>query len=248
MRGRNLYHIDDVLISGGGLVAVAVLVFAAWTALTGLAESPVPGREAMLRSLVREAGPLLFGAFGSIALLSSGFVMRRRERRIEAIWRLLGRHAELDVRDLLANSNFRPEELERAVRYLNDNGLGHYVWDRESDVIQDGRLRSLQLHVEKCEVCSAAVSLQVPLAFREIPECPYYGDPVSEEALEAQRRKALDGVRAEHRDGVWEAQAQVAIEEGRPFSMPVFVLLLLACWPAALVYALYKARGRFRIG
>jgi hypothetical protein len=123
------------------------------------------------------------------------------------------------------------------VRLLNNRGLGHYVWDRGAGIVQDGRLRTIQLHVEKCEACGGSVSLEVPIGFSKVPSCPYCGDPVSIDALEARRHEALEELRIEDRDGSWRSGSTV------PFSIPLFVLLILTFWPAGLAYAWYRCQN-----
>ena len=109
------------------------------------------------------------------------------------------------------------------------------MWERQNDTIQDARLQSLQIHVEKCDVCGASISLEIPVAFREVPRCPYCSDPISVESLEERRDEAIAALRAEHRDALLQSAGTKA-----NFSFPFFLLLLCACWPAALVYAWYK--------
>jgi len=168
-----------------------------------------------------------------IGLLWAGLSLRSREKKIAAIWKLLRQNAELVASDLLANSDFARQDLERTVRFLNNRGLGHYVFDRQQDVIQDARLRDMHLHVEKCDACGGSVSLEVQVGSREAPSCPFCGDPVSVDLLEARRRDAIDELRAEHRPPAEAVRGGSEI----PFSIPVFLVLLMIFWPAAVGYA-----------
>jgi hypothetical protein len=177
-----------------------------------------------------------------VSLLWAGFSFRRREKRIFAIWSLLKRNAEISAPGLLANSDFERPHLEHAVRFLNNRGLGHYVWDRETDTILDARLQSSLLHVEKCDACGASIALDVPVAFREVPRCPHCDDPVSVESLEERRDAAIEALREEHRarrDGSGSGSGARG-----SFSPVIFLLLLFAFWPAALVYAWFKWQGK----
>ena len=230
---RSLYRIDDVLLRAAGATFLLALGAAALVVMAGLHAGPVDGRDPGRAALARHALPLAIAALCPVGLLGAGIALRRRERRIAAIWDLLRQNAELGVPGLIANSDFEREDLERAVRFLNNRGLGHYVWDLESDTIQDGRLRSMQMHVEKCDVCGASVSLEIPIAFREVPRCPHCHDPVSIDLLAERRRETIRALREPH------SPARGPGDAGS-FSFPLFLLLLFLFWPAALGYAWLK--------
>lgn len=235
----NLYRIDDVLLRAGAWCLLVVLALAAGVAATGLATASTgDGSGAALAALARHAPLLALASLCPVALLGAGASVRRRERRIVAIWNLLKRNAEIHAPALLANSDFERRDLEQAVRFLNNRGLGHYVWDAKADTIQDAYLRSAVLHADKCDTCGAAVALDLPIASREIPRCPYCHDPISCDGLEERRREAIETLRAEHRPASGPRSVPT-------FSVPLFLLLIVAFWPAALVYAWGKWQGRF---
>jgi len=238
---RNLYRIDDVLLRAAALGALALLLAAASVVVFGLASGP-DGDAAVRTALARHAPWLALGALGPALLLAAGLSMRRRERRIGAIWSLLRQNAEIPVEGLLANSDFERRDLERAVHFLNNRGLGHYLWDRESDAIQDARLRSSRLHVDKCEGCGASILLDVPVGFREVPRGPHCQMPASVDALQDQRDQLLEALRAESRDAA--GAGRPGVDACASFSPLVFLLLLVGFWPAALGYAWLKWQGR----
>lgn len=234
---KDVYRLDGILLRAGGLSLFVVLgTIGCLIAVTAGEMEVYPGGpdpNPALYFLGRHALAVGLGLAAPIVLLWAGWKLRRREKKILAIWRLLRHNAEIDARALLANSDFEQADLERAVRFLNNKGLGHYVWDPRSGVIQDARLRDMQLHVDTCDACGASVSLKVPVGNREIPMCPFCGDPVSVDRFEARRHDAIDKLRAEHRPAVETRQALSEI----PFSIPIFVLLLMFFWPAAVGYA-----------
>jgi len=234
---QNFYRIDDVLIWVGVVGGLLVLAVGGLGGLylAGTAEDQtLPPNHAKLQMLRMLPAYLALLACPVVAL-KVGFSIRGKERRISAIWSLLKRNAQISVPDLLNNSDFTIDDVERTVKLLNTRGLGHYVWDRREETVQDGRLRTTQIHVEKCEVCGGSVSLEVPIGFTEVPSCPYCGDPVSVDALEGRRQEALDALRAEHapEKPPWRMFAV-------PFSVPIFLLLLFSFWPLALGYAWWK--------
>ncbi len=242
--GPNLYRIDDVLLRAGGASLLLVLAAAAIVVVAGLTAEPTIDGRAPGWAAVARHGPLLaLASLGPAALLGAGFTVRRREKRMFAIWTLLKRNAEIHVPGLLANSDFERRDLERAVRFLNNRGFGHYVWNRNTDTIQDAYLQSAYLQVDKCDACGAAVPLDVPISSREIPRCPFCHDPVSAEGLWERRREAIETLRAEGRPA---SGPRGYRPEAMPtFSVALFLLLLFAFWPAALVYAWCKWQGRF---
>ena len=233
-REKNLYRVDDVLLRAGGIGLLLVLVVGLCGVLIALAEAD-PHARAVIPRWIGDYGVAYFGALlCPFVALRIGFAIRGREERCVAIWRLLEQHAELSVADLVANSDFELADLDRTVKLLNNRGLGHYVWDRQAGTIQDGRLRTMQLHVDKCEACGGSVSLEVPIGFSEVPACPYCGDPVSVDALETRRHEALDALRRDDRDSSRARGSKV------PFSIPLFVVLMMTFWPAGLLYAWYR--------
>jgi hypothetical protein len=233
---KNLYRVDDVLLRAGGIGLLLVLVVGVCAVLVALGEADPDARGA-IPSWVGDYGVAYFGALlCPLVALRIGFVIRRREERSAAIWRLLRRNAELSVANLVGNSDFDLADVERTVKLLNNRGLGHYVWDRRTGTIQDGRLRTIQLHVDKCEACGGSVSLEVPIGFSEAPACPYCGDPVCVDALETRRHEALDELRVDEREPSWREGSKV------PFSIPLFAVLMLTFWPAGLLYAWYKCQ------
>ena len=82
-------RIDDLLIRAAGLSFVALGIAAGGMALLGLAEASGSGGGADV-ALFGGWGPLLaLGALCPLALFTAGFVLRRREKRIAAVWSLL---------------------------------------------------------------------------------------------------------------------------------------------------------------
>ena len=229
-RPQNLYRIDDLLLKAAAVCVV--LGFVGGSALLA-ALQPENGR-----NLAWALAPL---ALAPVGLLALGLLMRRRERRVAAIWDLLRQEPALRVQPLLENSDFERADLEHAVRFLNNRGLDHYVWDRGTDTIQDARLRTKHLHVEECDACGVKIALDVPLLYAKLPTCTHCGDPLSPEALGERRRDAIDALRAEHR--FEDASASGVRHFSQDFSPLVFFFLLCLFWPAAFFYAWSKWEG-----
>ena len=236
----NFYRIDDVLIRAGIIGLVVLLaaggigVFSVLGVSMDGTPSPGTGPSPSGKHVLVYLGLLVC----PVVSLRIGLNIQKQERRILAIWELLKQHAQISVPDLLANSDFSIDDVDRAVKMLNTRGLGHYVWDRKAGTLQDGRLRSTHMHVEKCDACGGSISISVPIGFTSIPACPYCGDPVSTDALEERRTEMLDALRPKPAPETSKLEIFAV-----PFSIPVFGILALVFWPAALAYAMWKYRS-----
>lgn len=234
----NLFRLDDLLIRIGSIGLLASVAIGAITLMVFAADAGVFDRGLVFRLL----GRYRFFAFAFLVipgtLLFVGRSIRTRERRIVAIWKLLRQRVRISVPELVANSHFTSEDIEDAVKLLNTRGLGHYVWDRTSGTVQDGRLETETLLIDECEFCGGTVSVQVPIGFDRIPTCEYCGDPVGADELESRRKAAIEALRAEH------APKRADLGSSVPFSIPLFIVLMLVFWPAGVAYALYMCQNQ----
>jgi hypothetical protein len=161
-------------------------------------------------------------------MLALGLHLRRRELRAQALMRLLDRQPELTAADLLRSSDFSAATLECAVRDLNSSGVRHVVWDREQGLLQDGRLRQARLHIETCRSCGVKISLEVPLNQAGTARCPSCGSSLDAREIDEEKQAVMAALRHE---------AEPRRPQGeRRFSLPLFALLLVCCWPLALLY------------
>jgi hypothetical protein len=210
---------DDFLLKGAGIATCFV-------ALAGLVVLAVPEEAGALRTGLALA--LGFAALAPIAMLALGLHLRKREQRAQALVALLDRQGELAAADLLRNSDFDALTLERAVRDLNSSGVRHVVWDRERGLLQDGRLRQARLHIETCPACGVKITLDVPLHRASAAVCPSCGSAIDAREVDEEKQAVMDALRDE--------AAPKPSAPRRSFSLPLFLLLLVACWPLALVY------------
>jgi hypothetical protein len=213
----NVLHLDDLLLKTAGVAALVVLFAGAvWLA--------VPEEAPDVRTALGLG--VGFAVLAPIGLLACGLHLRRRERRAQGLLRLLDRHPELTAADLLRSSDFSAATLECAVRDLNSSGVRHVVWDRERGILQDGRLRLARLHVETCRSCGVKISLDVALHEAASAKCPSCGASLDTREIDEEKRAVMAELREEakpkHRPGT--------------FSLPLFLVLLVLCWPLAVVY------------
>lgn len=226
----NLYKLDDVLLRTGRIGLALVVLMAAASVMVALEDG---GGDAVIRLAWNHGFHLMLALSPPVACLWTGRRIRTRERRVLSIWKVLRRNVQLRVDEFVANSHYSREELDDAVKLLNTRALAHYVHDRSNGLIQDARLRDVRIHVEKCDACSGEISLEVPIGFTRVPACPYCGDPVCVDTLDERRRAVLDRLRGEF-------APKTESLGGVPFSIPVFLILMVFCWPAAVGYALYR--------
>ncbi|MFK8029359.1 MAG: hypothetical protein AB8G18_03905 [Gammaproteobacteria bacterium] len=173
-----------------------------------------------------------------------GLRVRKTEKRTQSVWRILYSNTSVKVPELLDNSDISRNQLQDAVKLLNNRGLGFYVWNKKTDTITDGRLDDEYVMVDSCESCAAPVGLRVSLAGTEVPSCSYCQSPVASGQLNLLKQATIAELRgyepAERRYGL-------PVRRGkRPFSIFLFVFLLIFCWPLAVFYGLYKTRSQRR--
>ncbi len=222
----NFFHIDDWFIRIGVIwFGVCLVVFIS------------DGVQ------LRVDNPIIYGMIiPSILICVIGLRVRKVEKRALAVWRILYRNTSVKVPDIISNSDITRKQLHDAVRLLNNRGLGFYVWNKKTDTIVDGRLDDEYVMIDSCESCAAPVKLRVSLAGHEIPSCSYCQAPVASGKLNLLKQSAIAELRgyqpAERRYGL-----PVRNDE-RPMSIPLFIVLLIFCWPLAVLYGIYKTRSR----
>jgi hypothetical protein len=223
----NLLKIDDVLLRTGWIACLAWLL-GGTIALALFLNEAVEASAAIFWVVASASAPL--------ALLVTGYKLRRRENRAWAIHRLVDDHVELSASDLLRDSDFDASSLDRAIRDLNNSGQVFLVWDRKADVVQDGRLRStrVEVEVEDCGSCGAKVSLTIRVGDIASTRCPYCHDPLGAERLMEEKAQLIDEL---------ETDPEIASARNRDdtnFSIAIFAFLTLFFWPLGIGYAIWK--------
>lgn len=224
----NFFHLDDWFIRAGILWFVVILGFFIAGRMPFGFENPL--------AYALTVPPVL--------LFLIGQRVRHVEKRTLSVWRILYSNTSIKVPELIANSDITRPQLFKAVKLLNNRGLGFYVWDKKADTIADGRLDDDYVMVESCESCAAPVGLRVSLAGSEVPSCSYCQAPVASGQLNLLKRATIAELR-----GYKPADRQygLPVKQGkRPFSVFLFVFLLMFCWPLAVFYGIYKTRSRRR--
>jgi len=229
MARANLLRIDDLLLRGGRVLGLIWLGgMAIWFAMR--LESPGDGlANGILLGLLFATAPL--------GLVYSGFQLRRRERRAWALHRLIDDHVEISAPDLLRDSDFTDETLQRAVRDLNNSGVTFLVWDRKTNLIQDGRLRRSRVKIDECGSCGAKVSVTVRVGDPAAARCPYCHEPVGDDRLMEEKARLIDELDADPTA----RPPHSGLPDG--FSLGIFVVLTLVFWPFGVAYANWRWRA-----
>lgn len=227
MGDPNVLRMDDLLLKWAGVAALFV-------AFAGAVWLAVPEEAARVRTLLGLG--VCGAALAPIAMLGLGLHLRQRERRAQALLRLIDHQPELGAADLLHSSDFSAATLDRAVRDLNSSGVRPVVWDRERGLVQDGRLRQARLHIETCRSCGVKISLEVPLYEAADARCPSCGSSLDARDIDEEKQAVMAELRHE-------AAPQRPVDRpARHFSLPIFLLLLVGCWPLALLYGAMRWR------
>jgi len=225
MAASTLFRMDDFLLQGAARMGVVVVLLAG----LGAAVMAQDGGDVSGRLL---AGFVLFAA-APIAMAWVGLQIRHREKRALSLWRLIDREVEISASDLLRDSDWTAEQLERAIRDLNNAAVAYVVWDRSANLVQDGRLRRSSIVVDECTACSGKISLQIRIGSTSAPRCPYCDEPIDIALIAEQKARLIDELES---DGCTQAPGTTAVPGAGEFSIVFFVLLLAAFWPAALWY------------
>jgi hypothetical protein len=231
----NIYRIDDIFIKiGYGCLILFILI--GGTIVFKMAKS-----EALINPDSMYVGAIMFGV-PALIFLAAGYSVRRREKTAVSVWRTLEMSPEVPARDLMAGTGFNRSCIEKALLTINRQGRGLYVWDRDSDTIVDVRLRQGMIMVENCDRCGARIGKKFPVSLDRAPQCPYCGNPLNMDRWNELKRNFIDDMKS--RDMLTDRQAAAGQPAGRQaaFSKPLFVILLLLFWPAALIYALVNYR------
>lgn len=232
MAKPNLFWMDEVLLKGASGMGAALLL-----ALLGLAAMDESTRAALPTWSKLTLASM---TIAPIAMAIVGRQIRKRDQRASSLSWLLENEVEVSANELIRNSDWTAETLDRAVRDLNNAAVAHLIWDRQTGWIQDGRLRRSVATIDQCDACSAKVAAEVMVGSLRGFECPYCGAGLGDGRIFEERARIVDAL---------ESDRSLSTPVTRPFSAPessfsigVFLLLLFFFWPAAILYAV-KARN-----
>ncbi|NNF17873.1 MAG: hypothetical protein HKN70_14105 [Gammaproteobacteria bacterium] len=232
----NLYFIDELLIKAGRLF-VFVAIFA------GIAiVQKSNGDVFSIRSVVL----LTAIAIVPLVTLALGYAVRRREKRIVNIHRLVKQRGELPVPDLVRMTGFDRRQLRSAVALLNKKSVAGLIWDETTDSLRSFSLgpRKTLTHSQRCGSCGASVNVEVSTLSRA-PElaCPYCSGALDSRAIsKLQNELHLQEGYQLHRKAPQAFSSRPA-PHGKPFNWVLFLLLMMFAWPLGIIYAIRYAKS-----
>lgn len=229
---NDLYRLDNILIHSG----LALLVLAM---IVGL---PLLRYELVMGSPLISTWPMLAFVAAPIVVLGAGIFVRQREARVAEIWRTVIANGEMPVASLCDMSGFTPTQLDKALRRINRRAASQLRWDEKGGkIIDTGRGPQDRLaHSAQCAGCGAPVAVNVT-AHMDLGEvqCGYCSRAVDSEVINELQCQLLERA---------SAQREIASGHGRGdglvrFNLPMFVVLLVVFWPAAIAYAIWRSRA-----
>lgn len=170
-----------------------------------------------------------------VALLIIGYAYRAREKKIISIWDALEYTGEAGVEGLAVSLGLSREFILRHLKDINAQQQSAYTYDIRSDKILNNKYLSEFLVMEDCAKCGHKINQKVSLDLSDPPRCPYCGTGVSADHLNDLKREVLTGLQ--------KAPAVIPVAAtitAGAFNMPLFVVLLVFFWPAAVFYLIKK--------
>lgn len=168
----------------------------------------------------------IIGANG-LLLLIIGIIYRKRENKIIAVWNALDQTGEAKVDDLSRTLGLDRNFITKHLKDINAQQTSYYVWDQKSDRIVDGRLMKEFLVVVDCINCGSKVDEKVSFDLLSPPKCLYCGSLI---AAPQDLNKLKNDILQTRKD--------VDNSSKKEVNTVVLVVLLIFCWPAAIVYVI----------
>jgi hypothetical protein len=227
MREKNIYDADSYLNKAGW----ALLLFSLFV---GLAYLPrlFHATSGGLKFYLISAG-FLIAVAGAVTLLIVAAFIRRDERRIIALWDILEKNFEVDVRDLTNSTSYTQREIERAIPLINAQPGAYFVLDRGKGRIVDGRLRIRSRVSDSCPSCGSHFSQELIADLSEGSSCPYCKAGLDTSGHAENKAALLNKLGAER-------EAPRHLEKKSSFNVGLMIALSLFFPPGALVYFFYS--------
>ncbi len=226
----NIYKIDNYLIKIGYVLLLIIISIFLKSIFPNL--NNIPASDSIFKFFL-----LAFLFSGSIVMLFFGYYFRRKENMINAILRQLDTAIELSSNELLENTGYSKLQLEDAILTINKNGLGYYVWDKNSGIISDGRLRRRVIYIDNCPNCGHRLEKNIPITMDKIPSCPSCGTAINVNYINEIKFKEIQNIENEKK----EYTSQI---KGDKISIGFVIFLSIFFWPAAVIYIILKTRHK----
>ena len=217
MPEKNIYKLDNVLIPAGWILLLVWL-----TAASAHVDFSIGG----IVLLLVDISPVM--------MLIIGYLLRAKEKKYIALWRLLDRTARISVNELVQSTNFNAEEIREGLRTINSTGRAFFVWESHSGNIINSRFQNSPEATINCPNCGASNNKRLfPNSSSTV--CDYCGETFTHDSVEQPQPAAAGQVVAHQQPATSQMQSGVAPSE---FKMSTFLMLCFFFWPAAVVYFL----------
>jgi hypothetical protein len=169
-------------------------------------------------------------AVNGIILLLIGYTYRSREKKIISVWRALEQMGEAKVVDLSMMLGLPREFIIKHLKDINAQHQTIFSYDMRSDKIINSKLMSEFLVLVDCISCGNKINQKVSLDLSNPPRCQYCGTGVPADDLNKLKQEVLLTM-----------QQVIPVPPGKgEFSTPLFIVLLIVFWPAAVAYVIVK--------
>ena len=164
-------------------------------------------------------------AVSGLCLLIVGIVFRKKENKIISIWDALEKTSFGKVRELEVNLGLSRDFICSNLKHINAQQGTYYLYRSDNDTIIDGRLAEEHVISVSCSGCGHKINNKVSLANLKGLSCSYCGAAVQTEELKTIRDSIVEENRV----------SQDSVQQ-KSFNLPIFLMLLVLFWPAAIIY------------
>ena len=222
MKNRNIYKIDDYLISfGTGGFLLCFFMFPIFFRFIGKSKY-IP---AFLF--------ICFLVLAPTAMILVGYYFRSRENKINRLLHLLETILEIDIPDITKETQLLPDEIQIAFAKIQTLGLGFYVWDTELNRVYDRRLLSQYVFVELCPSCGNKIGKSFSMILKEIPRCEYCNNPIEMRYWNELRMKSFELISKNNLE-----RYRLESFAKKEISIPLLIFLFIFFWPLGVFYLL----------
>ena len=179
-------------------------------------------------------------------LLLAGYLVRRQENKVVAIWNVLERSREVNLNELSVNTGYDKDFLLKSLQIINRHSREPYHWDETNNIIYNAWSAGQVFYVESCVNCAASVGQQMRLSKLKPAKCPYCSHALISEAMieeakaEKQKTENPSGqANSFSFDGRVPGGSNLVSPE-KPFNPFIFIALLIFASPLAIGYAIWK--------
>lgn len=165
-----------------------------------------------------------------------GYKFRKEEKEILSLLHFLEKTIDISMSDIIGTLGLKKPSILKYLNSINQYRPELYIYNQQTERIFDSRLKREYLHIGNCPSCGAITNQRVSIDFSMLPECRYCHTPFPVNFLNELRMKIFDNLQKQ------KVSISTPPEQKKEFKVWIFILLLLFCWPFALIYASTRDR------